>query len=501
MSSKYKYNDIKLKHFFCTMFYAVSHMPNMTSQYSKSNTNSTTTRSNPEEMRDLRRSAPSRDLRRESSTHPRHSAPGRDLRRTTMQTQQQQQQHEGDGPICLCVPPELLAMHFECYGLTKTGLFGGIDYLLSQYDRDLSHTIHHEGDHFKVEYYTRCENVELSLRVYAIETHESSRAFLIECECEPSSQPRMVIDLFWYLRGHLSGIRYCIPDELCRFYHENMLRRAPTVIDAPRQVSGTHWREHRNIVSLPKCAHCSNLNRTRAVPLPTNHWLRADPRPDSVVICPVLNQTICTFCHKTGHTKSRCEELKRKIEITANAVCSFCKETGHITKRCPALAEATCRYCKEKGHTIARCPAIAEKNARTQVGGGGGVVKSEPAKDTYASKLQGLSLSKPQQFDVDSFMSDEVRTPHSPDMPPPPAHFRPRSPDMPPPPPRSTTPTMPPPPISNTKNVSFCPIETSESDGAWDDDEVAAVTSTVKSSENVVLVPVVIEHEEDDEEW
>ena len=57
---------------------------------------------------------------------------------------------------------------------------------------------------------------------------------------------------------------------------------------------------------VPQCAHCTNLNRSRATPLPTDHYLRDNRDPNHRVICPVLKSTYCTNCGNKGHTRSHC---------------------------------------------------------------------------------------------------------------------------------------------------------------------------------------------------
>jgi hypothetical protein len=70
---------------------------------------------------------------------------------------------------------------------------------------------------------------------------------------------------------------------------------------------------------IPICNHCVNLNKWNKEnggddksELPTNHWLRESPGPNSPIVCPQLLATECRFCHKMGHTKSLCKDLKEK---------------------------------------------------------------------------------------------------------------------------------------------------------------------------------------------
>jgi hypothetical protein len=76
---------------------------------------------------------------------------------------------------------------------------------------------------------------------------------------------------------------------------------------------------------IPICNHCVNLNKWNKengdngvvgvvgkAEFPTDHWLRESPGPNSPIVCPQLLVTECRFCHKMGHTKSLCKDLKEK---------------------------------------------------------------------------------------------------------------------------------------------------------------------------------------------
>jgi hypothetical protein len=62
---------------------------------------------------------------------------------------------------------------------------------------------------------------------------------------------------------------------------------------------------------LPKCPHCTNLNRNRSGSdlLPTDHFLRESRDISSPIQCPELKKVICQKCFKEGHTKSHCPSL------------------------------------------------------------------------------------------------------------------------------------------------------------------------------------------------
>jgi hypothetical protein len=81
------------------------------------------------------------------------------------------------------------------------------------------------------------------------------------------------------------------------------------------------------------------------------HNFRADPFDEtSEIICPNLNNTICTICKVKGHTPSFCKQAN-----PAMFRCGFCKDMGHTANTCPTLAEVLCTHCDERGHYANRC--------------------------------------------------------------------------------------------------------------------------------------------------
>ena len=56
----------------------------------------------------------------------------------------------------------------------------------------------------------------------------------------------------------------------------------------------------------PSCAHCRNLG------LKDSHKLRESADPESTLLCPVLLNTECKYCHTLGHNVSKCKALLAK---------------------------------------------------------------------------------------------------------------------------------------------------------------------------------------------
>ena len=70
-------------------------------------------------------------------------------------------------------------------------------------------------------------------------------------------------------------------------------------------------RQQQN-VSKPFCSVCKTAGKTLSEY--TNHYTRSSPNPNSPVVCPTILNAICSYCKKTGHFKSNCLVLKKRVE-------------------------------------------------------------------------------------------------------------------------------------------------------------------------------------------
>ena len=68
--------------------------------------------------------------------------------------------------------------------------------------------------------------------------------------------------------------------------------------------------------SKPLCVVCKNAGKTAEEY--TSHYTKSSPRPDAVVTCPTILNSVCTYCKKTGHFKSKCDVLMNRKTITEN---------------------------------------------------------------------------------------------------------------------------------------------------------------------------------------
>jgi thioredoxin-related protein len=75
----------------------------------------------------------------------------------------------------------------------------------------------------------------------------------------------------------------------------------------------------------PSCPHCRNLG------LKNDHWLRESADPASQLMCPVLLNTECKYCHEMGHNVSKCARLGKKMSMaTAATTDSSFVKTIHV---------------------------------------------------------------------------------------------------------------------------------------------------------------------------
>ena len=58
----------------------------------------------------------------------------------------------------------------------------------------------------------------------------------------------------------------------------------------------------------PYCKTCHKAGRSQEEY--TSHWTRKTPDPRSEIICPLILESVCTNCKKTGHWKKYCPELE-----------------------------------------------------------------------------------------------------------------------------------------------------------------------------------------------
>ena len=63
----------------------------------------------------------------------------------------------------------------------------------------------------------------------------------------------------------------------------------------------------KKVTNKPYCKVCHDSGKSEAEY--TSHYVKSEPGPNGVVVCPTLLNQECRFCGKTGHTVSRCPEI------------------------------------------------------------------------------------------------------------------------------------------------------------------------------------------------
>jgi hypothetical protein len=78
-------------------------------------------------------------------------------------------------------------------------------------------------------------------------------------------------------------------------------------------MNNKYLRALRNSITIapensPYCKTCHKAGRSQEEY--TSHWTRRTPDPRSDIICPLILESVCTNCKKTGHWKKYCPELE-----------------------------------------------------------------------------------------------------------------------------------------------------------------------------------------------
>ena len=63
------------------------------------------------------------------------------------------------------------------------------------------------------------------------------------------------------------------------------------------------------VTNKPYCKVCHDSGKTESQY--TSHYVKSEPGPNGVVVCPTLLNQECRFCNQTGHTVSRCPEIAK----------------------------------------------------------------------------------------------------------------------------------------------------------------------------------------------
>ena len=65
-------------------------------------------------------------------------------------------------------------------------------------------------------------------------------------------------------------------------------------------------------VKKPFCKVCFDSGKSEMEY--TSHFVKSEPGPKGIVVCPTLQNLECSYCHSKGHTKSHCLVLKKNIK-------------------------------------------------------------------------------------------------------------------------------------------------------------------------------------------
>ena len=108
--------------------------------------------------------------------------------------------------------------------------------------------------------------------------------------------------------------------------------------NSPRRHTG-----HKGAAKTPFCKVCYDAGRPKEEY--QSHYVKDRPGPHGKVVCPLLLNQECSYCHKKGHTPKQCPEIaaknariaerKRQLELQARApdMDGFCCVKAHTSRR------------------------------------------------------------------------------------------------------------------------------------------------------------------------
>ena len=62
--------------------------------------------------------------------------------------------------------------------------------------------------------------------------------------------------------------------------------------------------------STPYCKTCHKAGKSYSEY--TNHWTRDTPGPNGRVICPIVLNSICSYCRQHGHWRKYCQNIDKQ---------------------------------------------------------------------------------------------------------------------------------------------------------------------------------------------
>lgn len=159
----------------------------------------------------------------------------------------------------------------------------------------------------------------------------------------------------------------------------------------------------------PYCKTCHKAGKSYSEY--TNHWTRDKPGKYGNIICPVILNTVCTYCKEKGHWVKYCPNLPKKqysIETHNQPTTQTLNSWANILKRGLPL------------------PSQHKRNINFHI--------EYDTNIKAAGSMKGFDYTNSMNVDVSVCELDQITRPPSPDYPPPSSpNYRPQSPDYPPP--------------------------------------------------------------------
>jgi hypothetical protein len=156
------------------------------------------------------------------------------------------------------------------------------------------------------------------------------------------------------------------------------------------------------------CKVCHDSGKSEAEY--TSHFVKSEPGPKGVVVCPVLLANICNYCKQKGHTLKNCKELEKnegkkdsylyekreKKEIKTNSNVFYMLEEKEVVDNFPPLYESQLNSGKDASSTNTNSPfafSYASMAAKAPV-----VVKEEEGKRVITSVFKDAKEAAKEKY-------------------------------------------------------------------------------------------------------
>jgi len=160
----------------------------------------------------------------------------------------------------------------------------------------------------------------------------------------------------------------------------------------------------KSVVATPYCATCHKAGEPLSAY--TGHWTKSSPGPEGVVVCPLILNSVCTYCRKSGHFKKFCPVLVSRQSTQVSGTVSGpvlvdddCSSVGSIGSVNSVKSDMLKRAINVSGPALVSVPDSGPVNLdkynytkkNQQVTSKG----ADPVKSGYSTPVRETPVSEP----------------------------------------------------------------------------------------------------------